>query len=150
MAGLIASAKTTGDVSCSSTGKTKLAYRAPSTHGVKVRRLKLSFDGTSPTAAKAEVVVQTGTTSGNGTSSAGSLEKISGHTGSVAGSCTQDYSAEPTWAASNPQTITRQKVHLQSGLILPLDVQLNPSQIITVYVTSATTANMVADFEVEE
>lgn len=150
MAGLIASAKTTAAVSCTSTGKTKLAYRAPSTHGVKVRRVKLSFDGTSPTAAKAEVKIQTGTTSGNGTSSAGSLQKVSGHTGAVAGAATQDYSVEPTWDSNNPLTLTVQYVHLQSGLILPLDVQLNPSQIITVFVTSSTTANLLADFEVEE
>lgn len=150
MAGLIASAKTDGVVGVTSTGKTKLGYRAPSTHGVKVRRVKLSFDGTSPTAAKAEVKIQKGATSASGTSSAGSLEKISGHTGAVAGAATQDYSAEPTWAASNPVTITRQLVHTQGGLVLPLDIQLNPSEIITIWASSATTQNMTADFEVEE
>lgn len=150
MAGLIASAKTNGAVSVTSSGKTKLGYRAPSTHGVKVKRVKLSFDGTSPTDAKAVVVIQKGSTTANGTSSAGLLEKVSGHTGSAAGACTQDYSAEPTWAASNPVTLTTQLVHTQSGLVLPLDVQLNPSEIITIYASSANTRNMYADFEVEE
>lgn len=150
MAGLIASAKTNGAVSVTSSAKTKLGYRAPSTHGVKVKRVKLSFDGTSPTDAKAVVVIQKGSTSANGTSSAGVLEKISGHTGAVAGGCTQDYSAEPTWNASNPVTVTTQLVHTQSGLVLPLDIQLNPSEIVTIYASSANTRNMYADFEVEE
>lgn len=150
MAGLIASAKTDGAVQVTSSGKTKLSYRAPATHGVKVKRLKLSFDGTSPTDAKAEVKVQKGSTSGSGTSSAGKLEKVSGHTGAVAGACRYDYSAEPTWSGSDPVTLTTLHVHTQSGLVLPLDVVLNPSEMITIYASSANTRNMLADFEVEE
>lgn len=150
MAGLIATAKTNGAVSVSSSGKTKLGYRAPSTHGVKVKGVKLSFDGTSPTDAKAIVAIRKGTTSAAGTSSAGTLGKISGHTGAVAGACTQDYSAEMTWDASNPLTVSELHVHTQSGLVLPLDLQLNPSEIITVYASSTNTRNMYAEFLVEE
>ena len=150
MAGLIAVAKTNGAVSVGSSAKTQLGYRAPSSHGVKVKGVRLSFDGTSPTDAKAVVKIRKGTTSANGTSSAGVLGKISGHTGAVAGSCTQDYSAEMTWDASNPITVTELDVHTQSGLVLPLDIQLNPSEIITLFASSANTRNLRAEFIVEE
>jgi hypothetical protein len=150
MAGLMAAAHTDGDVQVTSSGKTKLAYRAPSDSGVRVKRVQLSFDGTSPTDAKAVVIIRHGKTTANGTSSSGTLQKLSGHTGAVRGSATKDYSAEPTWDTGYPVVDARHLVHTQSGLVLPLDVMLNPGEIITIWSSSATTRNMNASFDVEE
>lgn len=114
MAGLEATAvATSGNSTGSSGAKTILQISAPANQGVRVKRVSVSFEGTSPTAGKIKVEVLKGATGGTGTNL--TTQKKHGHGGSVQTTAKENFSGEPTGGT----VLFTESVHPQGGYTAP-------------------------------
>lgn len=125
--------------------KTLLELSAPAGAGVRVKSFTCSFDGTSPTEAKPRVELLKGGTTGTGTSA--TPAKVSGHTGSITATGKSDNTVEP----SGGTVIFRSRVHPQGGFIdFPVDILLNPGEMLALRTTATVSRNADVGFEFEE
>lgn len=119
--------------------KTVLMLSAGSTVGVESPRSSISFDGTSPTAGKVLVEWVKGATGGTGSSV--TPQKIKG-SGSVLATARDNFSAEP----SGGTVIRSELVHPQSGYTMPEQIDLDPSDTISIRCTAPASVNARASF----
>ena len=127
MAGLICAAVSSSIGTGSATTKTLLQITAPANTGIRVTRVSVSFDGTSPTAGKAYCELVRGATSGTGTSL--TPVKLHGHTGSVQSTAKENFTSEPSGGSSAGLA---ELVHTQAGYTSPEDILLNPGETLSV------------------
>lgn len=130
----------TGDT----TRKTILAYTAPGNTGARVRRVSISFSGTSPTAGKIQVYLTKGFT--GGTSTSRTPVKVGGHTGSVQGGGAENFTGEPSGGVDAFGAL----VHPQSGYDVACDICLNPGERAGLVVLAPAAVNAVATMDLEE
>ncbi len=144
MAGLIGHVKTSAAIA-SGAGSTKTILRitAPSTHGVRVTRASVSFDGTSPTAGKALVTLIKGATGGTGSSV--TPEKIHGHTGSLGVTAKENFSD-----GSGGVGVFEELIHTQQGYTAPEEILLNPSETLEFQTNIPASTGVRARFRWEE
>jgi hypothetical protein len=114
-------ATTTGD---GTNPKTILQVIAPANKGLRITRVGVTFAGTSSTAARAQVHGARSSTNGTGTSV--NPQKLGGHTGSVTATANETLTVEPTVTAGTE--LFRQLVPPTNGVILPVDIVLNPGE----------------------
>lgn len=144
MSALICTAVSSSVGTGSATTKTILQITAPANTGLRVTRASISFDGTSPTAAKALVELVKGATGGTGTNL--TTLKLQGHTGSVQATAKENFTVEPTGGS----VAFTEQVHTQSGYTAPEEIILNPGETLAFRTNVAAAVNARARFRYEE
>lgn len=145
MAGLKCRVGNSG-MSSTTSARTMIELTAPADTGLRVRKFTCTFAGTSPTQAKILVEVLKGGTTGTGTNK--DPVKLDGHDGDPQATGKHTLTAEP---GGSPVVIWAVRVHPQGGVIdIPLDVVVNPAEIIFGRVTSANDISTDMSFEFEE
>lgn len=120
------------------TERTLLQLKAPSTHGLRIRRFCVAFAGTSQTGNRVSVFFRKGTTSG-GTGASVTPKKSSGHSGALGATAKENFNsggsaAEPT--ISDTTKLKPLQVAPTQSYEAPLDMVLAPDETLNLVVNS--------------